>query len=92
MRVDYLTGFWEPRFVLLGAEGPCVAVSDVESESPAAKAGLSRGTKIRRVGNTRVETPDDFRRAIVGKQGPVDLTIIIGLSDSKTVTVEGESP
>jgi len=43
-----------------------VLVTRVKSGSPAGRAGLSAGEVIRRVGQTGVETPQDFQKAMQG--------------------------
>jgi serine protease Do len=71
----------------LGAESVCVSARDVDTESPAWEAGLRPGTRISHVGPTPVETPEEFRRAVADKTGPVRLRIIGAAGEVKVVNV-----
>lgn len=56
----------------------CVFVADVERDSPAWKAELQPGMFVTHVGETRVRTPKEFRTAILGKDGAVELRVFSG--------------
>jgi S1-C subfamily serine protease len=78
MKVDYATAM--PRANLAEHsreidEAGCVAVVEVERDSPAWKAGLRPWTIVTQVGNARVATPRQFRDAVAGKTGPVTLRV-----------------
>lgn len=78
LRVDYSTALVETDrragagFALFD-EG--VIVTDVEEGSAAWKAGLRRGMLISRVERAAVRTPKQFRTAVGGKLGPVQLRL-----------------
>ena len=97
MRVDYptVTRQVNPGEIadfarLSGFSGVCVAARDVETESPAWRAGLRPGTRISHVGSTPVETPDEFRRAVADKNGAVRLRIISPDGELKAVNIAPE--
>ena len=76
MRVDYATA--SPLFRELARNvdpAGCVAVIDVEPDSPAWKAGLRSGVFISHVGPTRVAAPQQFREAVQQQAGEVALRI-----------------
>ncbi len=80
LRVDYSTiqrinNFEEPI--------PGVIVTDVEEGSPGSAAGIKKGQKIRRVGETAVNSPRTFAAAVAGQTGPVTLD-----TDAGPVTVK----
>ncbi len=64
-----------------------VAARDVDEGSPAWEAGLRRGSIISHVGKTPLETPDDFRRAVAEKHGPIELRLIDDQGRAQTVTI-----
>jgi serine protease Do len=76
MRVDYATA--SPMFRDLARqvdpEG-CVAVIDVDRDSPAWKAGMRNGVFISHVGKQRVSTPQEFRAAVEQQSDEVALRI-----------------
>lgn len=76
MRVDYATA--SPQFQELARhvdpEG-CVAVIDVERDSPAWKAGLRNGAFVSHVGKQRVSTPQQFREVVEQESGEAALRI-----------------
>jgi serine protease Do len=86
MRVDYSTAM--PALVLreradaLDGTG-CVAVVEVERDSPASKAGVQTWNFITHVGDTRVSTPQQFYQAVNEKAGAVRL---------RTIEPSGEKP
>ncbi len=53
----------------------CVAVLDVEQDSPAWKAGLRRGQYVSHVGSHRVVNPDAFYAAVAQETGDVRLQL-----------------
>jgi serine protease Do len=76
VRVDYPTALFRQGFqrrdetaLLQG----CVAVTEVEPDSPAWRGGLRPGVLITHVNNVRVDTPKAFRAAVEGKAGNVEL-------------------
>jgi S1-C subfamily serine protease len=78
MQVDYATAV--PSEVLNSRRfdidiGGCVAVVEVEQDSPAWKTGLRRWTFVSHVGETRVADPEAFRQAVSGRSGDVDLRL-----------------
>jgi serine protease Do len=87
LRVEFPTAFFPP---LPLDESPAVAVEEVAEGTPAFKSGLRRGMMITYVENTAVETPDEFRRQVGGKQGPVSLRIAGRPGDLGLVTVEAK--
>jgi serine protease Do len=78
MRVDYATA--SPRFRevarLVDPVG-CVAVVDVDRDSPAWKAGLRNGVFVSHVGKQRVSTPQQFREAVEKEMGEAALRITV---------------
>jgi S1-C subfamily serine protease len=95
LHVDYWT-MTRHRFEIpdfpdpLGLGSASVSAREVESESPAWRAGLRPGARISRVGANLVETPDEFRRAVAEKSGPVQLGVIGPNGEVKVVTVPAE--
>jgi serine protease Do len=76
MRVDYATA--SPLFQELARHvdpAGCVAVIDVDRDSPAWKAGLRNGTFVSHVGKQRVSTPQEFRAAVEQESGEAALRI-----------------
>jgi S1-C subfamily serine protease len=59
-----------------------VVVTEVQDESPAARAGLKKFQVIRQVDKTPVSSPPAFAREIADRDGPVTL-----LTDQGTITV-----
>jgi S1-C subfamily serine protease len=53
----------------------CVAITEVDRDSPAWEAKLQTGMFITHVGSRRVRSPKEFRTAILGKDGPIELRI-----------------
>jgi serine protease Do len=51
----------------------CVAVTSVETDSPAWIGGLRPGMLVTHVGNSPVETPREFHEAVAGREGEVEL-------------------
>jgi S1-C subfamily serine protease len=73
MRVDFATAVVLIRPGEYSIPGQCVAVSEVDKESPAWKAGLRPGVLISHVGNSELGDPRDFRAAVSKLQGTVSL-------------------
>jgi len=78
MRVDYATA--SPLFRELARnvdpEG-CVAVVDVDRDSPAWKAGMRNGTFVSHVAGKRVSTPQQFRDEVAKHSGEASLRITV---------------
>jgi S1-C subfamily serine protease len=55
-----------------------VVITEVEIESPAAKAGLKRGQIIRSVQGHSLKSPRDFVRVVSDLNGPVNLETDLG--------------
>jgi len=76
MRVEYATA--SPAFRELARhvdpEG-CIAVVDVERDSPSWKAGLRGGLFVSHVNEIRVATPKQFHSAVEGAAGEVALRV-----------------
>lgn len=68
----------------------CVAVSEVERDSPAWRAGLRRGEFISHVEHERVRTPREFHAAVTQRDGDVRLTVMAsgGASAERVVPAE----
>jgi serine protease Do len=69
MRIDFATALDQPALAERIASGAldqagCVAVTEVEPDSPAWRAGVRPGMLISHVGTRRVTTPTEFRAAI----------------------------
>lgn len=73
MRVDYATALPQTllRQVWAQLSASTLAVTEVERDSPAWKAGLRPGTLLSRVDGQAVSTPAEFFTAVAGKPGPV---------------------
>jgi serine protease Do len=88
MVVDYATALPPPvlRQVQqsLAPEG-CLAVLDVDRDSPAWKAGLRPGMLMSHVGGQRVTLPEQFFEAVKDQTGEVRLKVISGASGTVTV-------
>jgi len=89
LRVDYLSAWIDAsggplRRGVAFDEG--VAVSHVEPGSPAALGGLRPGTIITAVAGQPVATPKQFRRAVAGHAGPVELSTLDAVREG-TLTV-----
>jgi serine protease Do len=78
MRVEYATA--TPMFrELIRQIDPqgCVAVLDVERDSPAWKAGLRGGQFVSHVDDTRVNTPQEFFSAVENLDADVALRVTL---------------
>lgn len=69
---------------------PCVAVREVEKDTPAWEAGLRQGTLISHVGTVPVEKPSDFHKAVASQTGAVKLRLLAPDGTKSTVTVAAE--
>jgi S1-C subfamily serine protease len=76
MRIDYASAVLDAAQPLtFAASSEAVVVSEVETNSPAAAAGVKRGMLISQVDGRRVGTPRDFRAAVAEKNGAVQLKL-----------------
>ncbi|MCG8585672.1 MAG: trypsin-like peptidase domain-containing protein [Pirellulales bacterium] len=87
LRVDYITAL--PEFTQLARQGRfdpdgCVAIVDVETDSPAWRQGLRPKMCIATIAGRRVATPREFHRAVEGQRGTVELSITGGRGDEPT--------
>ncbi len=94
LRVDYWTAvvdFWLDREQLqaIDEEG-CVVITEVEQDSPAAKAGCKPNVAITHVDGARVSTPQEFMAAVASLTGPVTLRIAGSPADAATDWVVAE--
>lgn len=95
LMVDYSTALEEFESRLLAGAMPleaCVIVREVDEASPAWAAGLRRGMLITHVGTQRVEVPDDFSKAVAGKDGEAALKISDGFGKTSTIIVPPKAP
>jgi serine protease Do len=93
LRVDYLTAVLDPAGRVMfdsPAMDSAVAVVEVEEGSPAWQAGFRPKDLISRVEKKPVTTPREFFAAVIGKTGPVRLTVADpqGAAEATTRTVE----
>jgi serine protease Do/serine protease DegQ len=82
LRVDYTSiippsTFNAETIGALSAGG--VVVTEVESNSAAAEAGLKRDLVIKYVDGQKIRNPRDFARAVADRKGPVKLLTAMGL-------------
>lgn len=79
LSVDYATAVprFEQRAREMDPEG-CVAITAVEHDSPAWKAGIRVGSFISHVGNRRVSRPQDFFAAVADRTDSVELRVALG--------------
>jgi S1-C subfamily serine protease len=75
LRVDYTTLLVQGRFITREDIPRGVMVAYIQSNTPAANAPLKVGDVIFRVNNQRVNSPDEFYRALQGVRGSVELTL-----------------
>lgn len=71
---------------------PCVVITDVRPDSPAAKAGLNAGMFVTHVDNTTISTPDEFRNEVTKKSGEVKLLMsyLPGMPNARIVKPDSE--
>ena len=72
LQVDYTTATLRPDWAAVGR----VIITDVESESPAAREGLEPNMFITHVDGLPIRTPSQFHSALAGLKGPVALTVV----------------
>ncbi len=90
MQVEYPSALPPDYNIQGGVTGDrrgCVAVLDVERDSPSWKAGLRRGQFISHVGNQLVKNPREFFAAIQGVTGDVRLHLLGHREGENTVIV-----
>jgi serine protease Do len=95
LTVDYATALIEYQSRVNYGDAPlepCVIARDVVEGSPAWEAGLRRGTLISHVGNLKVETPEEFQKAVAGKGADVVLRLTSGPTKTATITVPAQVP
>jgi serine protease Do len=81
LRVDYTSMLPQTTFggdALSAMARGGVVVSEVEPDTPAARAGLKRGQIIRSVAGKNLKSPRDFARVVGGLNGPVTLETDLG--------------
>ena len=90
LRVEYPSAL-PPQLSTQGVQAVdpegCVAVAQVDRDSPAWKAGLRRGEYISHVGTRRVSTPKEFYEAVAAQVGEVRLRLTTGDGKSAVRTV-----
>jgi S1-C subfamily serine protease len=94
MRVDFATALgieFLGRNERLLQEGGVVVV-EVDEDSPAWRAGIRTEMIISHVGNTRVQTPKEFREAVASKTREVQLREVrfSGKIETDTYTIDSE--
>jgi serine protease Do len=90
LSVDYATGMIEYQSRVNSGDAPadpCVIVRDVTEGSPAWEAGLRRLMLVSHVGGVRVETPEEFAKAVADKDGDVTLRLAAAPGKTDMVTV-----
>jgi serine protease Do len=90
LTVDYATALLEYQSRVNSGEAPadpCVIVREVVEGSPAWEAGLRRSMLISHVGNMRVETPEEFQKAIADREGDVTLRLAAAPGKTDVITV-----
>ncbi|MFO0869290.1 MAG: trypsin-like peptidase domain-containing protein [Pirellulales bacterium] len=92
VRVEYCTAIaqFEERLSELDPDG-CVALLEVQPQSPAWRAGLRPGSFVSHVEGRRVRRPADFYREVEGKDGAVRLRVT-GARDTEAVRVVEAEP
>jgi S1-C subfamily serine protease len=81
LRVDYTSTLPYATFgdgVLNAMSRGGVVIVEVESDSPAERAGLKRGQVIRSVEGNRLKSPREFAQRVAGLDGPVRLETDLG--------------
>ncbi len=86
IRVDYPTAMLDKvqqiRRTDLLRDG-CVVITEVEKDSPAWKAELQPGMFIASVGTSKIRNPKEFRNAVLGKEGAIELQVFGGADLSR---------
>jgi S1-C subfamily serine protease len=76
LRVDYPSAYVDPEQPNREIRtDDAVIVSEVEPGTPAAQSGVRRGMLVSHVDGQPVRTPKEFRAALAGKTGPVELRL-----------------
>jgi S1-C subfamily serine protease len=78
LRVDYSTASIDDLRKVINTEllrSGCVLITEVDRDSPAWEAKLQPGMFIGEVGGQRVSSPQEFRAAVLGKSGPIELKV-----------------
>jgi serine protease Do len=81
LRVDYPTASMEDLYKVGNTEllkNGGVLITEVDRDSPAWEAKLQPGMFIADVSGQKVASPKEFRRAILGKNGPIELKVFGG--------------
>jgi S1-C subfamily serine protease len=95
MRIDHATavpGFGNRQYVgRIDTEG-CVAIVDVQRDSPAFDAELTQGMFVSHVANQRVSGPEDFYEAVADREGAVRLTVSSDQGGYVTRSVAPQQP
>jgi len=97
LRIDYTTAVSELPAWPAGGRGlpldNVVAVTEVDEGTPAWQAGLRPGMLISHAGRVPTRPPREFRAAVAGNRGPVQVRILTGPDDSSatTMTVRSET-
>jgi serine protease Do len=88
MRVDYATAVpsLAEQSLYIDKDG-CVAIVDVEPDSPAWRVGLRPGVYVSYVNDQRVANPEEFYRSASLASGAVRLTLTAPIDDAFTVTL-----
>ena len=84
LRVEYPSALppqWSNEGMMAVDREGCVAVLEVERDSPAWKAGLRQGEYISHVGTRRVDSPQAFYAAVAHETGVVRLQLTKGSGD-----------
>jgi serine protease Do len=93
LRVEYPSAL-PPQLTIRNAEvldaAGCVAVFEVQRDSPAWRAGLRRGDYISHVGERRVTTPGEFYERVASLQGAVRLQLTAGQGEAAVRSVPAE--
>ncbi|MGA2064401.1 MAG: trypsin-like peptidase domain-containing protein [Thermoguttaceae bacterium] len=80
LRVDYPSAYVEGEQPFRGGAlftDEAVVISEVEPGSPAARCGARRGMLVSHVDGKSVRTPEEFRAALAGKAGPVEIRLAL---------------
>jgi serine protease Do len=77
LSVDYPTARPDFRDRSPAPQDPCVYVTAVDEDSPAAALGVKQGMFITHVAGTRVKTPKEFDAVVAGKTGPIEVRLLV---------------
>jgi serine protease Do len=90
LRVDYASALYEPdqpQHFGLPLTDEAVAVSEVEKNTPAERAGIRHGMLISQVDGRPVRTPKDFASAVADKRGKVELRLVAGNPSNSVLVI-----